>query len=335
MNLDVLHPWALALLPLSLAPLFLHGQKILVYSNLSLIPRDLPSDGLALALRIAGALAVGVLVLGISGLFRPAHTVQRLGQGAQIVLLLDRSRSMDEPFAGQRFVHALETGQYESKGKVARRLLSKFVASRDKDMFAVVVFSTFPIEILPLTPKQDIIQAAIEAGRLGRGLAETNIAAGLKSALAFFADRPYTGSRVVILLSDGAGELDRPSRRRIEELMKRHRVGLYWIYIRSNNSPKILQEADDQIVQGLSPERALHRFFTQMDAPYRAYSAENPKALQRAIDDVSRLQNLPNRYDDVTPRQDLSAQCYFIAMALTTLLVLARLVEIGSWRQAT
>jgi mxaC protein len=112
-------------------------------------------------------------------------------------------------------------------------------------------------------------------------------------------------------------------------------VGLYWIYIRSNNSPTILQEADDQIVQGLSPERALHRFFTQMDAPYRAYSAENPKALQRAIDDVSRLQNLPNRYDDVTPRQDLSAQCYFIAMALTTLFVLARLVEIGSWRQAT
>ncbi len=331
MNLDVLHPWALALLLLCLAPLLLHGQKILAYSSLSLVPSDLASDSLAIALRIAGALAIGALVLGVSGLFRPAHTLQRLGSGAQIVLLLDRSRSMDEPFAGQRFMHALETGQYESKGEIARKLLSKFIASRDKDMFSVVVFSTFPMEILPLTPRHDIIQAAVDAGRFGRGLAETNIAAGLKSALEYFADRPYTGSRLVILLSDGAGELDRPSRRQIEELMKRHRVGLYWIYIRSHNSPKILQESEDEVVQGLTPERTLHRFFTEMDAPYRAYSAENPQALQRAIDDVGRLQNLPNWYDEVIPKQDLSALCYLIALALTTLLIIARLIEIQSW----
>lgn len=30
--------------------------------------------------------------------YRPAETVPRIGLGAQIVLLLDRSRSMDEPF---------------------------------------------------------------------------------------------------------------------------------------------------------------------------------------------------------------------------------------------
>lgn len=334
MSLDVLHPWVLALLSLCLLPLLRHGQKILTYSSLTLMPKDLLSDCLGIAIRIAGALAVGALVLGLSGPFRPAQTVQRLGTGAQIVLLLDRSRSMDEPFAGRRYLRALETGQMESKGEIARRLLSKFVASRDKDMFSVVVFSTFPIEILPLTPRHEIIQAAVDAGRYGRGLAETNIAAGLISALDYFAGRPYTGSRLVILLSDGAGELDRPSRREIEELMKRYRVGLYWIYIRSHNSPKILEETEDQIVQGLSPERTLHRFFTEMDAPYRAYSAENPEALQRAIDDVGRLQNLPNWYDEVIPKQEMSAPCYLVALAFTVLLVVARLWEIRSWRQA-
>jgi mxaC protein len=332
MKLDLLHPWALALLPLCLVPLWLKGQKVLAYSDLSLIPRDLASECLAAALRIAAVLAIAVLALGIGGLFRPAHTVQRLGLGAQIVLLLDRSRSMDEPFAGQRFRHALELGQSESKGEVARKLLLEFVASREKDLFSVVVFSTFPIEILPLTPKQEVIQAAVDAGRLGDGLAETNIAAGLKSALELFAHRPYTGSRLVILLSDGAGELDRPSRRQIEELMKRYRVGLYWIYIRSHNSPKILQESDDPAVEGLSPERTLHRFFTEIEAPYRAYSAEDPQALQRAIDDVSRLQNLPNWYDDVIPKRDLSGRCYAAALILIGLLLLARLAEIGSWR---
>jgi mxaC protein len=87
-------------------------------------------------------------------------------------------------------------------------------------------------------------------------------------------------------------------------------------------------------VQGLSPERTLHRFFSEIDAPYRAYSAENPEALQRAIDDVSRLQNLPNWYDEVIPKQDLSNRCYAIALVLTSILILARLTEIRSWGQA-
>ncbi|MGZ8975777.1 MAG: hypothetical protein ACXW17_21405, partial [Methylomagnum sp.] len=41
------------------------------------------------------------LLLGLAGLFRREYTVERVGQNAHIVLLLDRSRSMDDSFAGR------------------------------------------------------------------------------------------------------------------------------------------------------------------------------------------------------------------------------------------
>lgn len=334
MKLAVAYPWVLILLPLSLVPLYFHGHKTLVYSTLSMVPADRLSDFLGIALRGAAALAIGLLVLAVSGLHQPARVIERIGQGAQIVLVLDRSTSMDEPFAGQEQVThpRLTIPKHESKGHVARQLLSEFVANRGGDMFSLLVFSTFPIRILPFTQKQDIVQAAIKAGSFGRGLAETNIAAGLKSALESFDDRPYTGSRVIILLSDGAGELDRPSRRQIESLMQRNRVVLYWIYIRSRNSPRILQDTEDTVAQGLSPERSLYRFFSEMDAPFRAYTAESPRALEHAIAEVGRLQNLPNRYPDVIPKRDVSHVCYRMAFLLTLLLTFARLLEVRSWR---
>jgi hypothetical protein len=64
---------------------------------------------------------------------------------------------MDEPFAGQCFGHTLEAPQYESRAEIARKLPSKFAASRDKDIGLGVVFFTYSVDILRLTPKQEVI----------------------------------------------------------------------------------------------------------------------------------------------------------------------------------
>jgi mxaC protein len=66
----------------------------------------------------------------------------------------------------------------ESKGTVARRLLGEFAARRHDDLFAMVAFSNHPIVILPFTQKQTLVQAAIEAGDIGKGLAETDVGGG-------------------------------------------------------------------------------------------------------------------------------------------------------------
>lgn len=332
MSIGVAYPWVLWLLPLCLAPLIFRRQNTVSYPSLMMIPRDRLSEAIGVLQRIVPVLLIAILIIAISGLFRPPEEVERIGTGAHIVLLLDRSRSMDQPFGGQTFNDPLATAGFDSKGTVARRALSDFVASRGEDMFGMVAFSTYPIQVLPLTDKQDVIQAAIQAGNIGRGLSETDVGLGLIQAIRFFENRPFTGSRIVMLISDGGAKLDLRTRERIENLLERHRVVLYWIYIRSRNSPGIWNDVDNPASGEIAPARALHEFFESMDTPYRAYDTENPQALERAITDVNRLQNLPVRYKVLVPRRDFSGICYGIALALLLLMIAEKLLEITRWR---
>lgn len=327
--LAVLHPWVLWLLPLCAIPLLGHAQRSIGYPWLALIPRDRLSRWLERALRAAGALLVVALLLGVSGLHRPEVALERIGRGAHMVLLVDRSRSMDQPFGEGYRRSGIYDASVPSKGRVARSLLADFVGRRGNDLFGLVAFSTFPIPILQLTGNHDIVQAAIQAGNVGRGLSETNIGAGLERALSFFEDMPYTGSRIVVLVSDGAAEMNQATRLRIINMMNRLRVSLYWIYIRSPHGPRIFDDPEPGAAP--VPERLLHAFFSDMGAPYKAYTAASPQALEQAIQDVSRLQNLPLRYTELRPREDLSDLCFSVALALLGLLLLAKLLEVRRW----
>ena len=129
---------------------------------------------------------------------------------------------------------------------LARELLAKFVADRRNDKYGMLVFSTEPIQVLPLTDKTDIILAAIDAGNIGRGLSETNVGAGIIDAVGFFEGQPYTGSRVILLVSDGGARLGQATRIRIADMLRRYRVALYWVYIRSRNSPGIVDAVQEQ-----------------------------------------------------------------------------------------
>src|ERR1044071_9140877 len=101
-------------------------------------------------------------------------------------------------------------------------------------------------------------------GRVGRAML---------AAIGEFEQRPYSGSRIILLVSDGGTHLDDPTRRRIRAGMLRHRIALYWIYIRSFNSPSL--DAQDRASEAV-PEIALHRFFQTLATPYQAYQAEVP-----------------------------------------------------------
>ncbi len=341
-------PFWLWLLPLAAALAWWRRGSALPHSALDALPRDPASDALQFVLRAAAVLAVLGCVVGIAGPYRPEASTLRIGRGAEIVLLLDRSRSMDQGFArstGRPRPSGTgpETLEYyarlradearQSKGKVARELLGEFAAKRPRDRFGMVVFSTLPIPVLGFTQKPEAIQAAIRAGDIGRGLAETHIGLALQSALGFFADRPFTGSRIVMLVSDGGDRIDVDAREQLTRLFRDRRVSLYWIYIRSARSPGLTPPADDNPASAESvPEYMLHRFFESLGTPYRAYEAENPEALQKAIDDVDRLENLPITYADTVPRQDLSAFGYGVALAAVLTLLAASMLELRPWR---
>lgn len=335
-DLGFSEPSALLLLPLALLPWLRTGRALLTYSSLAMVPRDPWSSIAGLAFRLLASATIALLVLGLAQVSRGETRVERLGQGAEIVLLLDRSRSMDQSFYTVTRVEDLQptlaSPTRESKASVARRLLAEFAAKRSEDLFAMVLFSTLPIEVIDFTSKQAVIQAAIEAAAVGKGLADTDIGAGLERALSLFDGRPYMGSRIILLVSDGGAHLDVGTRERLTHLFKLHRVSLYWIYIRSFRSPGLLAGRNiDPQTDDTVPEHFLHKFFLGMGTPYRAYEAENPDALQKAIDDVNRLERLPIQFTEVLPRRDLSQLCYGAALACALLLAAMKFMEVRRW----
>jgi mxaC protein len=347
-NIAFEHPWLLWLLPLALSPLLATPARIARYPWLDLVPRDPLSEATGWFLRIVGCVAVGATVLALAGPYRPQFSVERVGRGAQTVLLLDRSLSMDQPFFP---AHA--SGPYFSirspgpKERVARSFLAQFVRQRPADLFGMIVFSTFPIPVLPFTRKPELIQAAIRAGDLAHGLAETDVGAALLAAASMFDDQPYTASRVILFVSDGGAELDSDTRLRIRSALKLNRIALYWIYLRSFRSPGLSLTAKepapgtpaepsgdasnpDSASQG-APERSLNAFFSTLPTAYKAYEADSPRALQSAIADVDRLENLPIHYREQIPRKDLTSAPLRWALAATLILLVGALLTVKSW----
>lgn len=331
MNVAAAYPWVLLLLVFCAVPIFAGDAAVVRYSTLTLIPDDIPSTIIAAFLRLARSASLALVVAGLSGPYLPEKEIERIGEGAQIVLLLDRSRSMDQPFGGQPFKNPLVTRGTEPKGTVARRLLSEFVADRRNDKYGMLVFSTQPIQVLSLTDKTEIIRAAIDAGNIGRGLSETNVGAGIIDAVKYFEGQPYTGSRVILLVSDGGARLNQATRFHIADLLQRYRVALYWVYIRSRNSPGLAAVSLEERRDDIAPARVLNEYFETLETPYRVFDAEDPTALAAAIADVNELQSLPIRYTDIIPRRKITNWCYAAAMVLIAMLMIADRTEIRRW----
>lgn len=319
------HPEALWALALAVLPLFWHGQRTLAHGWLPGVPPDAASRTLALLLRLTGALTVAAAVCALAGLHRQGSAVERVGTGAHIVITLDRSASMSDGFAGR----GAQQGD-EPKGRAAARLLEDFVAERPRDLFGMVSFSTAPVHGLTLTGDQDAVRAAVRASA-APGVGLTNIAAGLTMALEQFRDKPLTGSRVVLLVSDGAAQIDARAQNQIRRLFAENRSALYWIFLRTAGGRGPSDPPDPEQGFDPAPEYFLNEYFRDLGVSYRLYEADTPDALARAIADVSRLQNQPLRYFETPPREDLAGLCLAIALAGSLLLLLARSLEVSAW----
>jgi len=325
MNIGFLQPWALLLLGFSMLPWFRQGQTALAYSSLSQVPSDPLSEWIDRGLKLIACGTFICLAIGISGPYLREQWVDRIGTGAHIALLLDRSSSMNENFTGQ-YLGAKAT---ESKSAMARKLLSEFVERRQHDLFGMVAFAAAPIYVLPLTEDREAVQAAIAAAG-GRGHGVTNIAPGLAMALDFFAGKPREGSRIILLVSDGAARIDEETRDRLRQTFQETDTTLYWIYLR-NPSSAPLTERPANPNETTTPEYFLNEFFESLEVPYRAFEAENPNAMEKAIAEVERLETLPLPYREKLPRKDLSDRFFATALGLMILLLGARALEVKTW----
>lgn len=322
MRLGFDHPELLLLAPVAIAPLMRSSLRASTISSLDGAPEDSLSGFVGALLKFLGVTALLGSLLGAAAPFLPGEEIERLAEGAQIVMLIDRSGSMNETFAGRN-----PSGVEESKAAAAKRILKSFVDSRRRDLVGVAAFSTSPMLVMPLSDHPDATKAAIDA--IDRpGLDYTNIARGLAMALSMFRVSDADHSRAILLISDGAGVIDPKMQDDLRADFRKTRVNLYWLFLRTEGSRGIYAAAEgDSGSPQAAPERHLDLYFKSLGVPYRAFEAEGSKATEDALRQIDRLERRPMRYFEKRPRGDLAGLSFAIALLGASLLLLAKLAE--------
>ena len=95
MPFDFAHPLALALLPLALLPLLRRRKDTLAFSYLAWLPPDRCGRVMGWLWRAMAVLAMASIVIGLASPGRSGAQLERSGHGAEALILLDRSSSMD------------------------------------------------------------------------------------------------------------------------------------------------------------------------------------------------------------------------------------------------
>ncbi|MGF6640647.1 hypothetical protein OKW39_007864 [Paraburkholderia sp. MM6662-R1] len=189
MSLDFALPWMLVLLPLAALPLLRRRSDTLVFSSVAWLPADDLGRAAGWLVRGGAALAIAAIVVGLAGPGRSQLQVLRTGSGAQILILMDRSASMDEPMGSK----GVEAPRGDSKNHVARAALTRFVEQRPNDRLAFMMFGTNPVLAMPFTYNHRAIEAAVAATAIGRGMPDTELDRGMLAAIAQFDGAPVVG----------------------------------------------------------------------------------------------------------------------------------------------
>ena len=315
-------------------PFFRRRRDALGFSHLGLLPRDRVGRIAGWLLRACAVIAIASGIVALAGPGRSHMEVTRTGEGAEILVLMDRSRSMDDKMlpSNWRSIDPLSRLAHLSRGRpkaeVARDLLSDFVARRPADRFALMFFSTRPLNAVPFTQHDEMVQAGIAAGGTGRGLSNTDVGRAVLAAIDQFEPREYSGSRIILLVSDGGAFTTQDVQNRIRSGLQRNRISLYWMHLKSYNSPDLDSKEPGS---ERAPEVSLHRFFLTLNSPYRVYEAESQDDFAKAVADVEREQNFPLDYVEQFPRADYSRSFITLALLACVLLLTERFLAIRSW----
>jgi mxaC protein len=286
-------------------------------------------------------MALATLIVAGAGPYDEGGVVTKVGKGAEIVIVLDRSGSMSEGLKGREQGRGDEDqGNFLSKIESARSVLLKFMQKRPADTFGVIAFNSAPISVAPLSSDRELAQAALLSAQ-SQSTGFTAIGRALALALDSFEGRPYTATRLILLVSDGDAIIEKEDQEVLKREFARHHTQLMWIYVRGERELSIFDTvlAGDTIIESsiesasaeAKQSEAMHQVFNKLGMPYQAFEVDSVDGLNKAIQDVSRATNKPSKYEYRLPRQDYAVYLYMIAMVLIGFIYFFRKIEIRSW----
>jgi mxaC protein len=109
----------------------------------------------------------------------------------------------------------------------------------------------------------------------------------------------------------------------------RRPINLYWLFLRTAGTPGIstVPAPGELDTPQAMPERHLDKFFKSLGITYRAFEAENPKAVADAIAEIGKLERSPITYFERVPHEDLTGRVLAVALAAILVLLAAKLAE--------
>lgn len=304
-SLHVLHIWPLYCLPLCLFAIIPFQFNAADHPSVTSLPVDWVAIWIERLWRWLGAIAITSICIAVAKPYLAAQSVEKVGQGAHLMIVLDRSTSMNDPFGKKK------TKDSPAKLAVARDVLNQMIQNSPSDLVGLITFSTSPVFVSALTSDKAYLQAGLAATQAG-GMGFTAVARGLGMALDYFKGKPVTGSRAILLVSDGGAHLDVSTQEMLRNMFSREQASLYWVYLRSANSISLKSTNTEEDYEGY-PEYALHAYFKSLKIPYHVYEAENSQAVSQAMQDIARLKNKPTRYREPVSKQDYSWLFYLLA----------------------
>lgn len=328
--MSFINPMILWLLPLALLPLILERTHTRSYSWVAMLPNDPLSNIVSIFLKLLAVIGLTFVILGLASPQTPEQQVEKIGVGAQIALVLDRSASMDDAFSG-----AGQGGRVgETKSGAASRLITDFIKQRENDMIGLVTFSNSAMHVLPLTDNREAILAAVKATS-GAALFQTNIGSGLTSGASLFDKVPNSGSRAIILVSDGAGRVSADVQQKVRDWLDRMDIGLYWIVLKQPGGLSIFdtnyKPPEDEALPSVIE---LHEFFKTLKTSFNAYEADDPSSLAKAIEDINQKEKKPISYLEKIPGKNFTRHCFAIAALMIALLLGVKYLEVRTWHSA-
>jgi len=302
-------PWALALLPVVPAALWLMwprrarpGVRMGTLAAAAGLPRTWRArfEPALAALRMA---AVALLIVAVARPQRGEAAVETRGEGIDIVLAFDVSASMTQPF-----------GQGQSRITAAKEVLSRFVEGRKNDRVALVAFQGSSITLSPLTSDYAAVGEAVRGADLVRLADGTAIGTAIGESVNVLRSS-HAASRIIILMTDGennAGDITPLAAARIAERLGA-RVYTVGVVSRIGSNPLRSTINVD--------ESSLKEIANVTGASYNR--AEDPAALDQIYARIDSLEKsrFPGQtlthFDDIAP--------YFLAAAAAALALEAAL----------
>jgi mxaC protein len=345
-NLHFSKPELLWLLPLALLPLISHGVRQFSFPGLEDWPRDTASTLMRWGIRALAVLLLATLVVAAAAPYSEGGTATRVGEGAEIVVVLDRSGSMSEGLKGRDYNRQdAEAGKSDthflSKIEAARAVLRKFMQQRPADTFGVVAFNASPISVAPLSNDRELAEAALLSAQ-SQSTGFTALGRALGLALDYFEGRPYTATRLILLVSDGDAVIEGEDQEILRNEFRRQRAQLMWIYVRGERELSILDSViagdneiitnNDKIYAAKKQSASMHSVFQQLGMPYQAFEVDSEEGFKNAIAAVASATNKPTRYEYRLPRQDYAVYGYTLALVLLAVLYWVKQAEIHAWR---